>query len=109
LADVPAYYAIPGAKLYNPIDYSGNFRGPVRVRSALANSLNIPAVRVLEKVGVANFLQRLRQLGFKNLDRSPEYYGLGLSLGSGEVSLWQLAGAYVTMARLGQPIALSGC
>jgi penicillin-binding protein 1C len=108
LADVPAYYAIPGAKLYNPIDYSGNFKGPVRVRSALANSLNIPAVRVLEKVGVANFLHRLQQLGFENLDAPPEYYGLGLSLGSGEVSLWQLAGAYVTMARLGQPIALSG-
>jgi penicillin-binding protein 1C len=107
LADVPAYYAIPGAKLYNPIDYSGNFKGPVRVRSALANSLNIPAVRVLEKVGVANFLQRLQQLGFENLDRPPEYYGLGLSLGSGEVSLWQLAGAYVTMARLGQPVELS--
>jgi penicillin-binding protein 1C len=107
LADVPAYYAIPGAQLYNPIDYSGNFLGPVRVRSALANSLNIPAVKVLEKVGVANFLHRLQQLGLTNLDRPPEHYGLGLSLGSGEVSLWQLAGAYVTMARLGEPIALS--
>ncbi|WP_156800348.1 penicillin-binding protein 1C [Thalassoporum mexicanum] len=107
LADVPAYYAIPGARLYNPIDYSGNFLGPVRVRSALANSLNIPAVRVLEKVGVANFLARLQQLGFKDLDRPANYYGLGLSLGSGEVSLWQLAGAYVTMARLGEPLPLS--
>ncbi len=46
---------------------------------ALADSLNIPAVRVLEKVGVENFLNRLHQLGFANLQASPEYYGLGLS------------------------------
>ena len=102
LADVPTHYAIPGARLYSPTDYSETFQGPVRVRVALANSLNVPAVRVLEKVGVENFLQRLHQLGFEHLTQSPEYYGLGLSLGSGEVSLWELARAYVTMARQGK-------
>ena len=101
LADVPTYYAIPGAKLYSPTDYDETFLGPVRVRVALANSLNIPAVRVLEKVGVQNFLNRLHQLGFEHLTQTPEYYGLGLILGSGEVSLWELARAYVTLARLG--------
>ncbi len=94
LADVPTYYAIPGAKLYSPTDYSETFLGPVRVRIALANSLNIPAVRVLEKVGVAAFLQRLHDLGFTHLDQAPEHYGLGLALGSGEVTLWELAHAY---------------
>lgn len=98
LADVPTYYAIPGAKLYNPSDYSETFQGPVRVRLALANSLNIPAVKVLEKVGVANFLERLHQLGFEHLKQDPEYYGLGLTLGSGEVSLWELARAYYQLA-----------
>jgi penicillin-binding protein 1C len=102
LADVPTHYAIPGAKLYSPTDYSETFQGPVRVRIALANSLNVPAVRVLEKVGVATFLDRLHQLGFTHLDRSPEYYGLGLTLGSGEVSLWELAQAYRGMAGQGQ-------
>ncbi|MEB3336912.1 MAG: transglycosylase domain-containing protein [Leptolyngbyaceae bacterium] len=106
LADVPTYYAIPGAKLYSPTDYTETFQGPVRVRIALANSLNIPAVRVLEQVGVQAFLDRLHQLGFEHLTQSPEHYGLGLSLGSGEVSLWELARAYVTLARQGQAVPL---
>jgi penicillin-binding protein 1C len=102
LADVPTRYAIPGAKLYSPADYSQTFQGPVRVRVALANSLNIPAVRVLEKVGVPTFLERLHQLGFEHLTHPPDYYGLGLTLGSGEVSLWELAHAYVILANQGQ-------
>lgn len=106
LADVPTRYALPGARLYSPADYSETFRGPVRVRVALANSLNVPAVRVLEKVGVPRFLMYLRQLGFQHLDRPPEHYGLGLALGSGEVSLWELAHAYLTLARQGDAIDL---
>ncbi|MBU7585379.1 MAG: penicillin-binding protein 1C [Nostoc sp. TH1S01] len=106
LADVPAHYAIPGAKLYSPTDYTQRFLGPVRVRIALANSLNVPAVRVLEKIGVPNLLERLHELGFTHLNQTPEYYGLGLTLGSGEVTLWELAQAYVTMARQGQSIPL---
>ncbi|HLO52245.1 MAG TPA: penicillin-binding protein 1C [Kamptonema sp.] len=107
LADVPTYYAIPGAKLYNPTNYNDEtFLGPVRVRLALANSLNIPAVRVLEKVGVPNFLNRLHELGFEHLTQPPEYYGLGLTLGSGEVSLFELARAYVTLARQGESTPL---
>ncbi len=107
LADVPTYYAIPGAQVYSPTNYNQDrFLGPVIVRVALANSLNIPAVRVLEKVGVDNFLNRLHQLGFTHLQASPEYYGLGLSLGSGEVSLWELAKAYLIMARQGEVIPI---
>ncbi|MDZ7955779.1 penicillin-binding protein 1C [Nostoc sp. DedQUE09] len=101
LADVPAHYAIPGAKLYSPTDYTERFLGPVRVRIALANSLNVPAIKVLEKVGVETFLERLHQLGFEHLNQTPEHYGLGLTLGSGEVSLWELARAYLTIARQG--------
>ncbi len=106
LADVPAHYAIPGARLYSPTDYTERFLGPVRVRIALANSLNVPAVRVLEKVGVETFLERLHQLGFENLNQTPEHYGLGLTLGSGEVSLWELARAYLTIARQGDATPL---
>lgn len=103
LADVPTYYAIPGAKLYSPTNYNeATFLGPVRVRIALANSLNIPAVRVLEKVGVLTFLNRLHELGFAHLTHPPEYYGLGLTLGSGEVSLWELARAYLMLAKQGE-------
>ena len=101
LADVPTHYPIPGAQLYSPTDYSETFQGPVRVRAALGNSLNIPAVRLLEKVGVPDFLERLHQLGFEHLDQSPDYYGLGLALGSGEVTLWELAQAYLILAHQG--------
>ncbi|WP_084449027.1 penicillin-binding protein 1C [Picosynechococcus sp. PCC 7117] len=102
LADIPTYYAIPDAKLYEPTDYDEKFLGPVRVRLALGNSLNIPAVRVLEKVGVEAFLQRLHQLGFQHLTEAPDYYGLGLTLGSGEVTLMELANAYRTLANGGK-------
>ncbi len=101
LADVPTYYPIPGAQVYSPVDYSETFKGPVRVRVALGSSLNIPAVRVLEKVGVPTFLERLHELGFTHLDKPPEHYGLGLALGNGEVSLWELAHAYLTLANQG--------
>ncbi|MEH2043263.1 penicillin-binding protein 1C [Nostoc sp.] len=106
LADVPTHYAIPGAKLYSPTDYTERFLGPVRVRIALANSLNVPAIKVLEKVGVETFLERLHQLGFEHLNQTPEHYGLGLTLGSGEVSLWELARAYLTIARQGNATPL---
>lgn len=103
LADVPTYYAIPGARLYNPTNYhEETFLGPVRVRIALANSLNVPAVKLLEKMGVDTFLNRLQELGFTHLDQTPEYYGLGLTLGSGEVSLWELGKAYTILAQSGK-------
>ncbi|MBW4522152.1 MAG: penicillin-binding protein 1C [Scytolyngbya sp. HA4215-MV1] len=108
LADVPTHYAISTEQTYSPQDYSETFQGPVRVRLALANSLNVPAVRVLEKVGVAAFLDRLHQLGFAHLTQPPEYYGLGLTLGSGEVSLWELARAYGVMAKRGEVFELTG-
>ncbi len=103
LQDVPTHYAIPGAQLYSPTDYSETFQGPVRVRAALANSLNIPAVRVLAQVGVPTFLDRLQALGFTHLTQDADYYGLGLALGSGEVTLWELAQAYLTLAHQGDP------
>jgi penicillin-binding protein 1C len=106
LADVPSAYAIPGGKLYQPADYSGSFSGPVRVRYALANSLNAPAVQVLSKVGVGPLLSRLHDLGFAHLDHPASYYGLGLTLGSGEVSLWELVQAYAALARAGESIPL---
>jgi penicillin-binding protein 1C len=106
LADVPTSYAIPNGELYTPQDYSTQFAGPVPVRIALANSLNVPAVRVLSTVGVAPFLGRLQTLGFSGLQRSPDYYGLGLTLGAGEVTLWDLTHAYVTLARGGSAIAM---
>jgi penicillin-binding protein 1C len=111
LADVPATYAIPGLRSYSPGDYSERFAGPVRTRIALADSLNVPAVRVLSGVGVPAFLDRLHALGFRHLTKSADHYGLGLALGDGEVTLEELAGAYATVANGGRPVrvhALAG-
>jgi penicillin-binding protein 1C len=104
LADVPTTYAIPGLRSYSPGDYSQRFAGPVRARIALADSLNVPAVRVLSEVGVPSFLDRLRALGFRHLTSDADHYGLGLALGDGEVTLEELAGAYATIANGGRPV-----
>ncbi|MFN2461064.1 MAG: penicillin-binding protein 1C [Candidatus Velthaea sp.] len=103
LADVPAAYALPGRRTYAPADYNERWAGPVRARVALASSLNVPAVRVLSALGVDPFLERLRALGFRHLTRSAQTYGLGLTLGSGEVTLEEIALAYATAARGGRP------
>jgi penicillin-binding protein 1C len=111
LPDVPTSYALPGLRSYAPSDYSSRFAGPVRARIALADSLNVPAVRVLSAIGVPAFLARLRALGFTHLTRSADTYGLGLALGDGEVTLEELAGAYALLANQGQPVrvhALAG-
>ena len=81
-----------------PSNYSDDFRGPVRAREALASSLNLPAVNVLEQVGVATAQYGLEQAGVHTLTERPAHYGLGLALGDGEVSLAELTAAYATLA-----------
>ena len=78
----------------------------MRPRIALADSLNVPAVRTLSAVGVATFQSRLQALGFAHLDKPADYYGLGLTLGSGEVTLEELGRAYAIIARGGRPLNL---
>lgn len=104
LADVPTTYGLPFSRAYSPGDYSERFAGPVRARIALADSLNVPAVRVLSGVGVPGFLDRLRALGFVHLTKDADHYGLGLALGDGEVTLEELAGAYAVIANGGRPV-----
>jgi penicillin-binding protein 1C len=86
---------------YAPLNYDLDFHGPVRLKEALANSFNIPAVRTQEKIGTANFLAFLRRLGLDTLDQKPDYYGLALTLGGGEIRLRDLANAYLTLANYG--------
>lgn len=100
-ADVPAVFATSSG-LYRPENYDRRCRGPVRLRLALGNSLNIPAVKALASVGGARPLcERLRAWGFTTLEQSPETYGLGLAIGGAEVRLIELVNAYATLARLG--------
>lgn len=87
--------------LYLPQDYDRDFKGPVTVRTALASSLNIPAVRSLVLVGVEPFRDRLHDLGYVGLIHDGEYYGYSLALGSAEVTLFQQVAAYRALARGG--------
>lgn len=86
---------------YIPANYDNRYHGPVRLREALACSYNVPPVRVLERLGVDTLLNRLRRLGFTRLDQPAKHYGLGLTLGVGEVTLLDLARAYRCLARRG--------
>jgi len=91
---------------YIPQDYDKEYKGLVSVRTALGNSLNIPAVRTLVLVGVEPFRDRLYELGYEHITEAGDYYGYSLALGSAEVSLWEQAQAYRTLARGGRNSAL---
>lgn len=82
-------------------NYSRRHYGPLRLREALGNSLNIPAVRTVQALGVEDFLARLHDLGFASLSRSANHYGEGLALGNGEITLFELVQAYAVLARSG--------
>lgn len=88
--------------VYIPQDYDHDFKGLVSVRTALASSLNVPAVRTLVLTGVESFRDRLHALGYSGITRDGNYYGYSLALGSAEVTVWQQAQAYRTLARGGE-------
>jgi penicillin-binding protein 1C len=97
VADVPMITAE-----FQPANFDREFSGPVTVRESLVRSLNIPALRTIQQIGSDNALQLFRRAGLATLDKSAQHYGLGLALGSGEVTLLDLANAYACLARLGE-------
>ena len=96
LADVPTAF-----KGYRPSNFDTKYRGDVTVRDALIQSLNIPFVRLLNRLGVESFGQQLRTLGFRNLGASDEAYGLGMAIGNVEVTLMELVSSYAVLALYG--------
>jgi len=116
--DVPTDFTPSGlpndpGPTYTPVNYDGLFHGPVTVRTALANSYNIPAVKALQFVGIYDdpavrgdqgFIAFAKRMGITTLTR--EDYGLSLTLGGGEVSLLELSGAFSTIANRGLKIPL---
>ena len=120
--DVPSEFTPSGlpndpSPPYQPVNYDGRFHGPVTVRSALANSYNIPAVKALQFVGIYDdpitpnedgMIALARRLGITTLTR-PDY-GLSLTLGGGEVTLLELTGSFATLANGGvrvPPVAIT--
>jgi penicillin-binding protein 1C len=101
LDDTPLALATE-AGLYVPQNYDKDFKGPVTVRTALASSLNVPAVRTLMLTGFGPFRDRLRALGLETIEQPGAYYGYALALGSAEVTLLQLTNAYRAIANGGR-------
>ena len=97
LEDAPLEVATPTG-LYRPHNYDEQFRGLVSARTALAGSLNVPAVRTLGLVGAESMVQQLRRLGFAGVVEAGDFYGPSLALGSADVSLWEMVGAYRVLA-----------
>lgn len=87
--------------LYTPENYDRKYHGPQRLRQALARSYNIPAVKVLDWVGVDNVIKTAHRLGINTLDKDLDYYGLSLTLGGGEVTLLDMSYAFGVLANGG--------
>ena len=100
LPDVPQEFG--GQRIYIPENFNNRFNGPVRFRIALASSLNVPAVYILNKLGVDAYLSKLEELGFESLKIGGRSADLGLALGAGEVSLYELVNAFSVWTRDGR-------
>ncbi len=120
--DVPSDFPPSGvpndpSPAYEPVNYDGRFHGPVTVRTALANSYNVPAVKALNFVGINDnpdtaaadgFINLAQRMGISTLTRQD--YGLSLTLGGGDVTLLELTNAYATIANYGRrlpPVAIT--
>ena len=97
--DSPVNIPVTGG-VYRPKNYDNRFHGMVTARVALASSLNVPAVKALDLIGVDSFVETMHQLNFRNI-RAPEYYGLSIALGSADITLWDLVAAFRALANGG--------
>jgi penicillin-binding protein 1C len=104
LPDLPTVFG--SREAYVPSNFNNRFNGPVRLRIALASSLNIPAVYVLERLGVRTFEEYLVNLGFDSILETIGTHGTGLALGNAEVSLEEMVRAFSVFPRMGMPAQL---
>lgn len=102
LPDIPMFF-----DNYYPLNFNNRFNGPVRVRVALGSSLNVPAVYLLNKIGIESYVEKLKILGFSNIEKSSQDAGLSMALGSVEMSLCDLTNAFSVFAREGKYIPLN--
>lgn len=89
---------------YTPVNYDGSYHGRLPLRLAFANSLNIPAVRVAQKLGVDNIVEQGKRMGINTWDDSSDY-GLSITLGGAETTMLNLATVYGTVANSGKKVA----
>ena len=101
IVDEPATFAAPFGQ-WTPRNYDGHFHGPVTLREALANSYNIPAIKLAEELSPERVVERLVRAGLHSLHGAETRLGVGVALGDGEVTLYDLVAAYAMLARGGE-------
>lgn len=101
LEDTPITYQTSGGPAYTPVNYDGRYRGRVPLRFALANSLNIPAVKTLNRIGIPTMVNLAKNMGVKSWN-DPSAYGLSITLGGAETTMLDLATAFGTLAHQGR-------
>lgn len=106
IEDSPVTYTAAGSPPYSPKNYDGRFHGRVTLREALASSYNIPAVRLLAEVGIETMVAKARAMGITTWNDSSRF-GLALTLGGGEVTMYDMAQVYGTFANGGQTVPLN--
>jgi len=105
ILDTPTTFLPKGGKPYTPKNYEGGFKGQMSLRSALAQSRNIPAVKLINQFGVKQIFDLGKKMGIKSWS-NPNNYGLSLTLGGGEITLIELAQVYNTIANMGEKVDL---
>lgn len=112
LIDVETVFPVTGQPDYKPVNYDGEFHGPMHMRFALGSSINLAAVKMLAKVGIKDMLTTANDLGIKTLaptDENMRRFGLSITLGGGEVRLIDLVSAYAAFSNGGyrtEPVAI---
>ncbi|MDD5213548.1 MAG: transglycosylase domain-containing protein [Candidatus Gracilibacteria bacterium] len=101
ILDLPISFQTKEGYEYSPKNYDLKYHSEVSLAEALSQSINIPAVKLTQEIGVENLLEFLKKVGITSLNESAEHYGLALTLGVGEVSLYELTRAYSIFANNG--------
>ncbi len=106
LKDTPETFTSPdGGPAYSPVNYDGTYKGNVPLRIAFANSLNLPAVKTLQKIGVPTMLSFARKMGISDWNNTGEY-GLSLTLGAADTTMLEMDQVYSTVANGGRRVDL---
>lgn len=106
LDDSPVSFPSFNPPVYSPVNYDGKFRGKMSLRIALANSINIPAVKILSKIGVPQMIELGKKMGITTWTH-PENYGLAITLGAAETKMIDMATVYGVLANQGQRVNLN--
>ncbi len=110
IMDVPTIFPQGDGKEYKPVNYDGKYRGPIQLRFALGNSINVVAVKLLALIGIEDFLKTAYNMGITTLAPTKENlrrFGLSVTLGGGEVRLLEITNAYTVFARGGTKLPYS--